>query len=236
MSIVIPLDATDLAQLSCRVAGLIGDIRSDHAGETGALTIYRGILAGSRDPAVRRFAEAHMATEQRHLGLLDTLLRPRQRSRLLPLWRVAGWLTGFLPALFGSHAVYATIDAVETFVDGHYEEQIRKLPPAGPGGALRAALRAFQEDEVHHRDEARALRRSAHGGLLRLWVWAVGAGSKAAVGPARRVGRICQICRSITMAVARYARARLRSIARDRGPSGSRGSMSHEPMPSGDRV
>jgi demethoxyubiquinone hydroxylase (CLK1/Coq7/Cat5 family) len=36
------------------------------------------------------------------------------------LWRVAGWLTGALPALFGRAAVLRTIDAVETFVEGHY--------------------------------------------------------------------------------------------------------------------
>jgi ubiquinone biosynthesis monooxygenase Coq7 len=178
---------TDLLRLSASVPGLIGDIRSDHAGETGAVMIYRGILAGARDPAVRRFAVAHMATEQGHLDLLDTLLPSGQRSVLLPVWRIAGWLTGFLPTLGGSQAVYATIDAVETFVDHHYEEQIRKLPTDGPGGALRAALCACQQDEVHHRDEARALNASEHSGLLRLWVWAVGAGSKAAVRAARRV-------------------------------------------------
>jgi ubiquinone biosynthesis monooxygenase Coq7 len=187
MNITMSINATDLRQLSSSVPGLIGDIRSDHAGETGAVMIYRGILAGSRDPAVRRFAEAHMATEQGHLDLLDTLLPSGQRSVLLPVWRLAGWLTGFLPTLGGSHAVYATIDAVETFVDHHYEEQIRKLPPDGPGGALRAALCICQADEVHHRDEARALRGSSHTGLLRLWVWAVGAGSKAAVSAARRL-------------------------------------------------
>jgi ubiquinone biosynthesis monooxygenase Coq7 len=187
MDITMSFNAADLRQLSSSVPGLIGDIRSDHAGETGAVMIYRGILAGSRDPAVRRFAEAHMATEQGHLDLLDTLLPSGQRSVLLPVWRLAGWLTGFLPTLGGSHAVYATIDAVETFVDQHYEVQIRKLPLDGQGGALRAALCICQADEVHHRDEARALHQSGHTGLLRLWVWAVGAGSKAAVSAARRV-------------------------------------------------
>jgi ubiquinone biosynthesis monooxygenase Coq7 len=95
---------------------------------------YRGILAGLRDPAVHLFAGAHMATEQRPLDLLDTLLPSRQRSLLLPVWQLTGWLTGFLPTLRGSHAVSATIDAVGTFVDRHYEEQIRKLPLDGPGG------------------------------------------------------------------------------------------------------
>jgi ubiquinone biosynthesis monooxygenase Coq7 len=106
---------------------------------------------------------------------------------LLPLWQVAGWFTGFLPALFGSGAVYATIDAVETFVDCHYEEQIRKLPATGLAGALRSVLLACQADEVHHRDEARALRAGADGIALRLWTYLVGVGSKSAVAAARRI-------------------------------------------------
>lgn len=149
--------------------------------------IYRGILAGSRDPAIRAFAEAHMATEQGHLDLLDGLLPAGQRSALLGIWRVAGWLTGFLPALAGSRATYATIDAVETFVDHHYEEQIRKLGTTGPAGALRDALILCQADEVHHRDEAREKQTARAGVLLGAWMWAVGAGSKAAVSAARRI-------------------------------------------------
>ena len=96
-------------------------LRSDHAGETGAVYIYRGILAVTRAPEVRAFARHHLATEQRHLEMMTQLLPREQHSRLLPLWRVAGWLTGMLPALFGPLAVYRTIDAVESFVDRHYE-------------------------------------------------------------------------------------------------------------------
>jgi ubiquinone biosynthesis monooxygenase Coq7 len=169
----------DLAALP---PNLLGDLRSDHAGETGAVMIYRGILAGTRDPAVRQFATAHLATEQRHLDLLAALLPPEHRSVLLPLWRVAGWLTGFLPALAGTRAVYATVDGVETYVDTHYEDQIRKLPD----GRLRALLMECQADEVHHRDEARGAL-PAPGRLLRAWAWFAGFGSKAAVAAARRV-------------------------------------------------
>jgi ubiquinone biosynthesis monooxygenase Coq7 len=149
--------------------------------------IYRGILAGSRDPALRRFATMHLETEQRHLDMLEVLLPQHQQSMLLPLWRIAGWLTGFLPSLASSHWVYSTIDAVETFVDRHYEEQICKLPSDGPDGALRAALCSCQADEIHHRDEARSLRKTTQSSLLRLWVWAVDTGSRAAVSAARRV-------------------------------------------------
>lgn len=80
-------------------AGLVADLRSDQAGETGAVWIYRGVLAVSRDPALRAFAQRHLATERRHLGLIEACLPAADHSRLLPLWRLAGWLTGALPAL-----------------------------------------------------------------------------------------------------------------------------------------
>jgi ubiquinone biosynthesis monooxygenase Coq7 len=168
-------------------AWLTADLRSDHAGETGAVWIYRGILAVARDGGVRAFAERHQATEQGHLDLLEGVLAPADRSRLLPIWRVAGFLTGFLPALFGPGAVYATIDAVESFVDKHYQEQLDRLDAAGIEPGLRALLARCQEDEVHHRDEAREAAGPPPGPLLRGWSWMVGAGSKAAVAAARRV-------------------------------------------------
>lgn len=169
-------------------AWLVGELRSDHAGETGAVMIYRGILAISRDAGVRDFAARHAATEQGHLDLLEGVLPAGQRSRLLPVWRVAGWLTGALPALFGPRAVFATIDAVETFVDHHYQQQIDRLDSEQRFPDLRALLRRCQEEEVHHRDEARGLGAGrAPGALLRGWAWLVGTGSAAAVSAARRI-------------------------------------------------
>jgi ubiquinone biosynthesis monooxygenase Coq7 len=181
------LDTVAVAGLAGGVPGLIADLRSDHAGETGAVAIYLGILAVSRDPQVRHFAREHLMTERAHLAQLGALLPPGQRSALLPLWRVAGWFTGFLPALIGARAVYATIEAVETFVDHHYEEQIRKLPAHGPGGALRNCLMACQADEVHHRDEARGANMAPAGMLTHFWRWLVGTGSALAVAAARRL-------------------------------------------------
>ena len=103
------------------------ELRSDHAGEYGAVMIYRGILAISRDAQARQFAERHLVTEARHLELMEEIVPPANRTRLLPLWHVMGWLTGALPALFGREAIFATIEAVETFVDHHYAQQIVRL-------------------------------------------------------------------------------------------------------------
>ena len=160
---------------------LDAELRSDHAGETGAVMIYRGILDISPDAVIRAFARAHMATEQTHLDLLEDLLPPHRRSLLLPIWRVAGWLTGALPAAFGPRAFFATIDAVESFVDNHYQQQIDRLDRERIFPALRAQLEQCRMDEVHHRDEARDGVVIPPGLLLRLWCWTVGFGSKAAV-------------------------------------------------------
>ncbi len=167
-------------------ADMVGELRSDHAGETGAVYIYHGVLAVARDPGVREFARRHRETEREHLRRIAAVLPWPQRSRLLVPWRIAGFLTGALPALFGPRAVYATIAAVETFVDHHYQQQLDRLDGRPEAAELRTLLAECQADEVHHRDEARAAA-PAPGWLLRAWCSVVGTGSAAAVVLARRL-------------------------------------------------
>ena len=183
---------------------LLRELRTDHAGETGAVMIYRGVLAVTRDPTLRAFAEHHLDTERRHLAQIEQVMPRRERSRLLPLWRVSGWLTGALPACAGPRAVYATIQAVETFVDRHYAQQVRQidtllsaLPDAEasePGASmagelrnLRAVLEECRLDEVSHRDDAARRWDGRASAGLRLWQGLVGHGSAWAVALCRRL-------------------------------------------------
>jgi ubiquinone biosynthesis monooxygenase Coq7 len=169
-------------------AWVFADLRTDHAGEVGAVCIYQGVLQFTRDPVLRAFAEHHLATEQNHLRLISGWLPSAQHSRLLPMWRLAGFLTGALPALFGSKSVYATIEAVETFVNHHYEDQIRALASQPELNDLRQTLLDCQADEVAHRDEAAAaLGLGQSGWVLRAWCAMVGAGSSAAVSLIRHI-------------------------------------------------
>ena len=198
-SAAVQLSGADKAQGFCasRVHLAPGDIlpewvfahlRTDHAGEVGAVCIYQGVLQFARDPKLRAFAEHHLATEQNHLRLISGWLPESQYSRLLPLWRLAGFLTGALPALFGPKAVYATIEAVETFVNHHYEEQISALALQPDLSDMRQTLLDCQADEVAHRDEATAARGPGQAGMvLRAWCALVGAGSKAAVTLIRHI-------------------------------------------------
>lgn len=167
---------------------VIADLRTDHAGETGALSIYQGVLQFSRDEGVRAFAARHLETEAGHLRQIEALLPKSDRSRLLPLWRLAGWLTGAIPAVLGPRAVYATVQAVETFVDQHYAEQVHRLESHADLHALRQTLLECQADELAHRDEAKmALGPVAPGAVLRFWCWLVDVGSRAAVAVCRRI-------------------------------------------------
>ena len=169
-------------------AEVFADLRTDHAGEVGAVFIYQGVLQFARDPMLRAFAEHHLVTEQKHLLLIAGWLPKAEYSRLLPLWKLAGFLTGALPALFGSKAVYATIEAVETFVNQHYEDQIRALESKPELSDLRQTLLDCQADEVAHRDEAAAALGSTRPNLvLRAWCTMVGIGSKAAVSLIRHI-------------------------------------------------
>lgn len=169
---------------------VVADLRTDHAGETGAVWMYHGVLCMARDPALRAFARRHRSTEQAHLRRIEAWLPPAARSRLLPLWRLAGWLTGALPAALGPKAVYATIMAVERFVDQHYAEQISRLRAYPELVLLRQTLLECQADEIAHRDEAEAQAAGSGqpaGRLHRGWAWLVHAGSQAAVAVCRRV-------------------------------------------------
>jgi ubiquinone biosynthesis monooxygenase Coq7 len=164
------------------------ELRSDHAGETGAVYIYKGIIAVAtllKNQELIRFAKKHGATEAEHLQLIEAVLEKKYRSRLLGPWRIAGWLTGAMPALFGRKAVYATIDAVETFVEQHYQDQINYLKTHGGHEQLLDLLIRCQADEIDHKNEARSKASPSVPWVLKAWCSMVGSGSAAAVLLAR---------------------------------------------------
>jgi len=166
---------------------LAAELRSDHAGETGAVAIYAGILFVSRDRDLISFALDHRETETRHLALIEEWVPIAGRSGLLFAWRIAGFATGFLPALFGKKAVYATIEAVETFVERHYSGQIDRLATQKDRTDLKSLLVRCRDDEIEHRKQAREQMAEPIGLFLNAWCWLVGIGSAGAVAIARRV-------------------------------------------------
>ncbi|TQV72304.1 demethoxyubiquinone hydroxylase family protein [Aliikangiella marina] len=163
------------------------ELRSSHAGELGAVWIYRGILLASQFNQVRAFARQHLATEKTHLALFEESIHLYRGSLLLPVWIVAGFLTGFIPALFGRKAVFKTIETVESFVEKHYQHQIQLLSQFPHLRALQGMLEFCQQDEIAHKQEASELAQESSGLILSTWCWLVSHGSKIAVSIAKRV-------------------------------------------------
>lgn len=158
------------------------DLRSDHAGETGAVMIYKGILAVTSDPRLRSFAEAHLETEQTHLTLFESWLPQSDKSRLLPLWEISGFLLGAIAALASTQLAFYTIEIVERFVVEHYESQIINAPEN-----LLDTLLRLQAEEKEHQLEAITLQANSKNLFFKSWGWLVDAGSRLAVNVARMV-------------------------------------------------
>ncbi|NBU27929.1 MAG: demethoxyubiquinone hydroxylase family protein, partial [Caulobacteraceae bacterium] len=133
-------------------------LRVDHAGELGAVHIYRGqqaVLgrAKGKERIAGQLAEME-GHEQVHLSRMEALLNERRvRPTLLaPLWRAAGFALGAGTALMGEKAAHACTEAVETVIEEHYSGQIAELARSEP--ALVAELSQFRDDELAHRDLA----------------------------------------------------------------------------------
>lgn len=133
-------------------------LRVDHAGEYGAVAIYKGqqaVFAGKTK--TRKIAEqlGHMRDEeQKHLDAFDALLvehnvRP---TVMTPIWNAAGFGLGVITALMGEKAAHACTEAVETVIEQHYGDQVGELKDSEP--ELAAIFAQFREDELSHRDLA----------------------------------------------------------------------------------
>jgi 3-demethoxyubiquinol 3-hydroxylase len=145
------------AALPTRLAEIL---RVDHAGELGAVHIYRGQRAVlEKAPGQERIAcqlaemEGHEAD---HLARFDKLLNERgvRPTALAPFWRVAGFALGASTALLGEKAAHACTEAVESVIEQHYAGQVAELADHEPG--LAAELAQFRDEELAHRDQALA--------------------------------------------------------------------------------
>ncbi|HEX8900039.1 demethoxyubiquinone hydroxylase family protein [Vitreimonas sp.] len=133
-------------------------IRVDHAGEFGAVQIYRGQRAvferiQGKQHAARLIADME-AGEQEHLATFDRLIAERnvRPTVMAPIWRVAGFGLGAATALLGEEAAHACTEAVEEVIEEHYGRQSAALE--GVDEELKHVVDKFREDEIAHKDTA----------------------------------------------------------------------------------
>ena len=136
-------------------------LRVNHAGERGAICIYRGQIAVSRllypgcvDPLTEMLGH-----ERAHFKTFNEILLARgiRGCRALAFWAFGGWVLGIVTALLGPKSIWVCTAAIEKTVNAHLEHQLAFLQQCDL--EVLAAVQSIQKDEESH--EAYA---SAHGG------------------------------------------------------------------------
>jgi ubiquinone biosynthesis monooxygenase Coq7 len=134
----------------------LGDrvMKVDHAGEHGAICIYRAQrwFARWRAPDMVGELSAFLAHEQRHRALFGAELerRGRRRCRSYHLCGLGGFMLGAITGLCGRRAIAATTVAIERVVLRHMREQVAEL--AAIDLAAADTLRGVIDEEQEHHD------------------------------------------------------------------------------------
>ena len=134
----------------------LGDriVKVNHAGEHGAVNIYRGqlLLARFTAPDQVGVLETFLEHERQHRHIFATELarRGQRRCRSYLLCGLGGYALGIVTGLCGKHAIGATTHAVEEVVLKHLQAQLAILH--GQDGYAVAAIARIVADETAHKE------------------------------------------------------------------------------------
>ena len=134
-------------------------IRVNHAGEYGAVRIYKGQRAAlcgkDRARAGHMLIQEEQHLEQFHHMLVKHRVQP---TIFQPLWHVAAYALGYITAKIDPLLAHACTEAVETVIVDHYQHQLNELVIDGQEDEdvkeLYALIHRCQQDEQGHLDDA----------------------------------------------------------------------------------
>lgn len=131
-------------------------IKVDHAGENGAVNIYRAqkIAAYLRAKRLLPLLDQFQDHEKQHRRIFRDYLARKgiRRCTSYHVCGIGGYALGLITGLMGPNAVAATTYAVEHVVLGHLEEQINHLKDHD--GDAHACVTQIVADEKSHHDAA----------------------------------------------------------------------------------
>lgn len=130
-------------------------IKVNHAGEFGAINIYRAqiVVANVTSPDIVPTLKDFLEHEKKHLEIFREVLSRRGVRRCRSYWLcgIGGYVLGFLTALLGKSGIMACTAAVETVVTRHLLKQTNELSREGDFEALKA-VEAIVAEEIEHRE------------------------------------------------------------------------------------
>jgi ubiquinone biosynthesis monooxygenase Coq7 len=143
-------------------------LKVNHAGEHGAIRIYRSQIAIARwrCPDVVPELEEMLAHEVNHRARFAEIMPSRHAKpcRMLFLWGIGGRLLGTCTALLGRNAIWACTAAVEEAVHRHLNDQL--IFVSSRDSELYAIIASIKSEELSHLDHAEQSLTS-HGPIVR---------------------------------------------------------------------
>ena len=130
-------------------------LKVNHAGEFGAINIYRAQILVGRifNASYVALLESFLEDETRHLEIFWKEIQRRGGVKCKSYWLcgLGGWFMGFFSALFGTSGVMACTWAVESVVSEHLKSQLSYLETKNDREAFEA-VHSILDDEKNHRD------------------------------------------------------------------------------------
>ncbi|TQF70077.1 demethoxyubiquinone hydroxylase family protein [Pseudoalteromonas luteoviolacea] len=127
-------------------------IRVDHAGERGAICIYRAqrFIAQLFYRDLVKHLDEMLAHEKVHFDTFNTWLRVNhvRHCYALWLWSLGGYLLGVITALMGKKAIWVCTQAVESTVLHHLDWQLEYLE-VHDQSAFQAVISIKKDEEEH---------------------------------------------------------------------------------------
>jgi ubiquinone biosynthesis monooxygenase Coq7 len=173
----------------------IRHVRANHAGEYGAMHIYKGAISAANTLHKNRiiaFANEHFAHEESHFLELDRLLKQNEKSKLMLAWKISGFGLGYVSVWIGGEKGFAhTVYHVEGFVQEHLNRQISILNNFQDQEyqELKVIYERIRQDELKHRSDAFEMfpEHDEIGIISKIWKGIIENGSKFAVWIAERI-------------------------------------------------
>ncbi len=131
-------------------------LRVDHAGEQGAICVYRAqwLVAGLTAPSMRDRLADFLVHEKRHRSMFGAALMQRGLKRAGSYWlcSAGGYALGAATGLLGRGSIAATTMAMESVVVRHLKQQRAALATDDP--AVADLIASIVEDEALQHDRS----------------------------------------------------------------------------------
>ena len=153
-------------------------MRSNHVDVTGAVWIYMGAKCIFWNKNIQSMTKKHYEIKKNQLNVMNHILPKNYYSKLLILWKILAFGLGFLSALLGYRFFSVIVQLVETFVEEHYQEQIKFLYKNSLSFELLRVLEKCCDEEVEHLIDAKLHKKNdKNSSFERFWSNFIGSGS-----------------------------------------------------------